>query len=389
MSVGLFSKFAEAEHNKALDEVQRLPNTEIDCLLRHFYAKVRKRDGSLFSHGAMVTIRYGLQKHFRRTCSFDIVNDSEFSSSAEAFSAVLVDAKSHGQSKCKQLLSPEDFHKLYSSNLLSTDNPRGLQNKVFVDLMMHLCNGSRENLRSMKKADFCVRTDSAGKRYVSVCDKQRRNDSGEQTDASGIQRRRMYSVPGNPKCPVMSFEKYVAKLNRDVEIFCQKPSGKKVVADDFCWYDRAPLGKNALGDKMKTLSVEAGLSVVYPNHCLHETCIRVLDYASLEAAGQDTSVSGQKPEASSRPCSRNDADDTTNSSHASTTYTTAVDNDVTVVLQPTGGGNERLPDSVLNMLPADRPVQRDPVVIDRVTAAAGTTFNFYNCTVYMITNSNN
>jgi len=58
-------------------------------------------------------------------------------------------------------------------------------------------------------------------------------------------------------------------------------------------------------------------------------------------------------------------------------------------VQPNGGGgNERLPDPVL-MLPADRPLQRDPVVIDRVTAAAGTTFNFYNCTVYMITNSNN
>jgi len=126
-------------------------------------------------------------------CDCDIVNDREL------FSSVLVSLKKQGKgaTQHKQPLSSDDFNKLYTSNVLSTSDPVGLQSNVFVDIMMYLCNRGGVNLRDMKKSDFQILTDSAGLRYVSVVDKQTKNHQG-QDDDDLCQLDRMYQLPGNP-----------------------------------------------------------------------------------------------------------------------------------------------------------------------------------------------
>ena len=71
--------------------------------------------------------------------------------------------------------SPWLFQKLYSSHLLETSNPDGLQNNFFVEIMVHLWNRGRENLHEMTRGDFHIWTDSRGKRYVCVSDKRIKN----------------------------------------------------------------------------------------------------------------------------------------------------------------------------------------------------------------------
>jgi len=242
-------------------------------------------------------------------CDCDIINDAEFSSSNELFSSVLVNLKKQGKgaTQHKQPISPDDFNKLYTSDVLSTSHPAGLQNKVFIDIMMYLCNRGQENLRNMTKNDFLILTDSARVRYVSVVDKQTKNHQG-QDDEDVSQQGRMYQLSGNPKCPVLSFEKYIAKLNSKLDCFWQKPTTKAVTEETVRWYENVPIGANTLITKMKVLSVEANLSAIYTNHCLRATCITALDQAGFEARHIMT-LSGQKSEASIRSCSRNVSDD--------------------------------------------------------------------------------
>ena len=177
---------------------------------------------------------------------------------------------------------------------------------VFDDLMVHLCNRGRENLREMKISDFQISTDSAGCRYVSISDKLTKNHQGQNTDDHS-QQSRMYELPGKPKCPVMSFEKYIAKLNGELDHFWQKPATRSVTEETICWYEKAPLGVHTLGSKMKTLSVDAGLSTIDTSHCLRATCITALDQAGFEARHIMT-MSGQTSEASIRSYSRNVSD---------------------------------------------------------------------------------
>ena len=244
-----------------------------------------------------------------KTAGFDIVNDTRFRSANQMFAAVLIKLKREGKNSVqhKQPVSSEDFQKLYASPIVATDNPEGLQNKVFIDIMVHLCNHSRENLREMKQTDFAIATDSSGSRYVFMShDKLTKNHRVDIADESS-QKGRMYELPGLPNCPVMSFEKYLAKLNPDLVAFWQKPKAK-VADSDNLWYHSIPLGKNVLGDKMKTLSVAANLSNTYTNHCLRATFITALDQAGFEARHIMT-VSGQKSEASIRSYSRHVSDE--------------------------------------------------------------------------------
>ena len=153
----------------------------------------------------------------------------------------------------------------------------------------------------MKPSDFKIATDSSGKRYVFMLDKITKNHRGEVSDEQS-QQGRMCEQPGSPRCPVLSFEKYLSKLNPDcVDTFWQKP--KPVAKDQECWYEKSPLGKHTLGNKMKTLSEKAGLTTCYTNHCLRATCITALDQAGFEAR-HIMNVSGQKSEASIRSYSR-------------------------------------------------------------------------------------
>jgi len=118
----------------------------------------------------------------------------------------------------------------------------------------------------------------------------------------------MYETSGNEKCPVVSFEKYVANLKPDCQAFWQRPAFN-FEETSTRWYDKVPVSKNVMYDKMKNLSIAAKLSTVYTNHCLSATCITVLDNSRFEARHIMT-VSGQKSEASIRSCSRNVTDET-------------------------------------------------------------------------------
>ena len=218
----------------------------LDELLRKFYPAARKADGSYYSKKSMLSIRYGLQKHFEKTSSFDIVNDPAFKASTRVFQAMLVKLKQNGKASVqhKEPISKVDLHKLYKS--FDMDTPAGLQDKVFVDFMLFFCNRGRENLRDIKVSDVIF--DQNGQ-FIELRDMQTKNHKGDAKDSTS-QGGRIYRT-GNSSCPYTSFEKYLSLLNKDSEQFFQRPKSKPTCDT---WYDASPLGKNTLYNKMKMLS---------------------------------------------------------------------------------------------------------------------------------------
>ncbi len=59
------------------------------------------------------------------------------------------------------------------------------------------------------------------------------------------------------------------------------------------WYADANVGKNPIGDFMKTMSKRANLSQVYTNHCIRKTCVTALS-RSVSNPLLIPSVSGHK-----------------------------------------------------------------------------------------------
>ena len=136
----------------------------LDRLLSKFYAEVRKVDGLFYWKNDLLAICYGLQKHFL-VKGADIINDPCFLSSSNMFSTICVNLKQKGKGTVqhKEHLTTEHFQELYFSHLLYISNPNGLQNKVFVEKMVHLCNRGYENLRDMTRGDFYTLNDSGAK----------------------------------------------------------------------------------------------------------------------------------------------------------------------------------------------------------------------------------
>ena len=275
------------QRNINLSEIDAMTPYQLDEFLSKFYAEVRKGDGSLYSKNAINCIRYGLQKRFLKN-GFDIINDKQFfTASNTMFTAVLTNLKREGKDivQHKKPITIEDFKKLYSSYALDTSHPEGLQNKVFVDIMVHLCNHGRDNLREMKFNDFQILTDECGRRYVCISSKllkKNRGDTNEERRLKG----RMYEMPGHSRCPVSSFENYLSKLHAKCNAFWQQPSRNYYAHKGTNWYCEIPLGVKTLGRKMSKLSAEIGLSQSYTNHCLRSTCITALDQLSFEATSQ-------------------------------------------------------------------------------------------------------
>ena len=71
--------------NTDLVTVNALSNSELDCVLQRFYAGARQKDGTLYSHKSMLSIRFGLQRHFMSTKDVDIVKNEDFSGSTRVF----------------------------------------------------------------------------------------------------------------------------------------------------------------------------------------------------------------------------------------------------------------------------------------------------------------
>jgi Domain of unknown function (DUF3504) len=303
-SLSTFDEYVRSK-GKTIAEIDQLTPDKLDSFIGRFFAEVRKTDGSLYATKSLLAIRYGVAQHYKNVLGIDIITSPQFASSREIFAAALVQLKQAGRGSVvhKEPLTTDDFNKLYSSKVLSTSNPFGLQNKVFVDVMIQLCNRGRENLREMTRDDFIVSVDSAGHRYVYIKDKQTKNHRANSDISQGG---RMYETPGSERCPLAALEKYLTKLNPACMAFWQKPR-RQSNESDTCWYDNVAVGKNGLYGKMQHLSKSAQLSKVYTNHCLRATCITALDQHGYEARHIMT-VSGQKSEASIRAYSRNVTD---------------------------------------------------------------------------------
>jgi hypothetical protein len=138
------------------EELIQQPKEEISCSLINFYAEIRKKDGELYSCSSLISIRFGMQRHFQLLRKFDIIIDVAFKLSNEMFKSVMTLLKRLGKANVqhKDVITEADMEKLYTSKTLDITTAQGLQYIVLIDIMLYTCRGGRENLRKMIKADF-------------------------------------------------------------------------------------------------------------------------------------------------------------------------------------------------------------------------------------------
>ena len=297
-SIRVFEEYLQAV-NLTLDEVEQLPNSELDSLLSRFYGSVRTSKGEYYSKKSMQAIRFGLQRHFVSAKLVDIIAHADFVNSKKTFKSMMAVIKKEGKGsvKHKEAITREDMVTI--QEYFDLNKPDDLQDKVFMDVMIYFCNRGRENLRQMTPDQFEI-TGEPGSRSITKKDTLTKNnrENHDETSQGGV----MTEIPGNPRCPVSSLLKYLEKLNPKCEALWQR-ARSAVSDDDAVWYCDSSVGKNTLFDKMKSISLKAGTSQVYTNHCLRATSVTILDEAGFEARDIMT-VSGHHAETSIKSYAR-------------------------------------------------------------------------------------
>ena len=174
----------------------------LDETLSKFYSEARTETGELYKTTSFYSLRYSLNRHLadfairNKKDVMDITSKIKFPKSNEMFKACCKMLKKEGKGFVESSPPIEEIDlqkmaKYFESNL--RENPKVMQQKVFVDLMLHFGRRGRENLRDLKQSDFAVSTDGEGELYLhSVQDEQTKNHQEDLHRNQG----RMYEVKG-------------------------------------------------------------------------------------------------------------------------------------------------------------------------------------------------
>lgn len=108
--------------NNRTDEAE---TPQVVTTLRKFYGEVRKTDGSFYAKKSMITLRFGLQKHFSKTREVDCVNNKQYKPANDILKAVLVQLKKEGMGNIeyKDSITRDDLRKMYESYCFKLDIP--------------------------------------------------------------------------------------------------------------------------------------------------------------------------------------------------------------------------------------------------------------------------
>ncbi|CAG2187434.1 KCTD1_15 [Mytilus edulis] len=172
-------------------------------------------------------------------------------------------------------ITQPDLRKIYTSGIFGNGEnytPKLLLYKVWFELTLHFSNFLRKNGSRLRREELKIATDEKGRLFCTFC-------LNEMVDTRWMDAPRIYSMPGNPFCPMKSILLYISHLNPNNDLLFQKPA--KFFKHDAEWYTSSPLSQHTIKKIMKVISKSAGLSSDYPNICVRETAFVILYEAGL------------------------------------------------------------------------------------------------------------
>ena len=268
-------------------DFEGFPEEKLCCLLREFYGSLRNKDGDHYSKSSYVNIRASLNRHitsppFNR--QINLMRDRCFMTANHVFNGLLRTMKEAGKDRTthKTAIREGDMERLYTTGVLSDLTPLSLIRKVFVEISINFGRCGREGLRQLSKHSIVIKVDDRGREFATIdfneLDKTHQTSDLKHADKSQI----MYSQEQSEFCPVKSLKKYISKLHPACEAFFQKPKVLPSPEEHECWYYNRCLGVHKLDGMMKDISVAAGLSKIYTNHCLRATAATILSHAGFD-----------------------------------------------------------------------------------------------------------
>ena len=162
-------------------------------------------------------------------------------------------------------------------------------NKVQYDVRYYFARRGGENMHTLTKASFVVKTNpDTGKKYIIARDELTKNHRYNDTDADGG----VIPETDTDDCPVKSFVKYLSKLDPEQDrLWCYPRDYFR--HDDNLWFTKKPVGIHTLQKFLPNLSKKCGLSQIYTNHSIRSTAATLLHQDKFDPTAVK-SITGHK-----------------------------------------------------------------------------------------------
>ena len=187
------------------------------------------------------------------------MRDSEFLQANKVFTGQLRILCKIGKdtSKVRKPVTKADLKKMYDFVCSNLDNPSMLQYKVYLDIAFYMGCCGNEGLRELTTKSFEVKNSPEGHRYMVMTHKEmtKKSQGDECTNNKNIFKSENNNViveqPGNPRCPISSFEKYLSRVDHSIDALFQQP--KKNIhpkydekQESFWKGDNCPVSENTI-----------------------------------------------------------------------------------------------------------------------------------------------
>ena len=222
----------------------------------------------------------GIQRHIRskKSTTINILVDKEFDSLRKVLDSLYSKLHSQGVGcsvKKTEILNDEDEEKLWTAGILNPDTPQGLLNCVFFLNGKNFCLRGGLEHRDLKLSQL-------QREVVKVKDKHLVRytyiEHGSKNRSGGLKQLKQenkvvhqYESENINRCHVLILDKYISKLPREAkekDIFYVKPKAFLLTDHVQPWYTSVPIGRNKLGEMMKTMANKGNLMKKVTNHSL-------------------------------------------------------------------------------------------------------------------------
>ena len=277
-----FRKFLENE--KLPSDFEKIPVRYLSQYLRLWYFRMRRNDGGLFAPSTLICARAAIQRHLQLTRNLNIIEDPNFQLANKTLNTMI--SKYLNETPEDNINDREKYPAIEQIDLdtlaiyFDRSNPEKLQQEVFYKLMFHFGFRGREWIRyNLTKDSIGFSRDSEGNEYIFLKVPKAQKNVKASTSMKHFQSQKSITMYARPdeldKCPVQLMKKYLSVLPSDNNVLFPRPRPKVTQQNEWC-YDKCVLGKNKLGDMMKTISEQAKLSQIYTNHSIRSTVVTSL-----------------------------------------------------------------------------------------------------------------
>ncbi|KAK6299109.1 hypothetical protein J4Q44_G00306190 [Coregonus suidteri] len=275
-----------AENKKVVD-FKTVTKEEFNIPLRQFYGNVGNGKGEKYSRSSYLVLQSGLNRFLNDPPigrSWCLMKDTEFTILNHVFMGNIKQLRRQGKdiTNSHPPISNKEMAHLQNSQALNPGTPRGLVQKVWFHLQLHLGRRGKEGNRQLKPNSFLIKTDKNGLRYATLAyNEATKNHLDPRERGRESKTGFMFEQPGNPLCPVASLEKYQSKCPENALAFYLHSRRGECIGDSI-WYTLEPMGVNYLAALLPKICRATG-STTYTNHSIRTTTVQKLANADLEA----------------------------------------------------------------------------------------------------------